>query len=757
MNTKKKNKKTIILVIAVIFLLTSALIIFINTQRPHNSGEIVAISSRDSANYILYENGTVWRWETEFPSWSFDSDDHLYGTPTLTRVAGLRNIIAIESGTNHTIALRNDGTVWMWQFFENPMQVENLENITEISAHRAANYALSKDGTVWNWSAAFFGDPPTVPRKVDGLYDIVGVVGRAFLKSDGTVWQQNSRGIEHIEGVYNINAISLGVLDYGAMQSHIVALRGDGTVWSWINVRPGESNYMGQLGDYFCFERFRRGNEYSYSDYNVPVQAYGLDGVVAVTSGYMHTAALRYDGTVWIWGRMLPNEMWGGYECALQDPERYPIKHRPVQLTELSDIVYIYAGSNHLFAVCSQGNVWAMGNNRFGRLGNGARSFIYQPTIVIQDRGRLVPPVGPAEVQQVELDPITVPFQGRRIGAGTAHRTFLCDEGIVWQWGTISTVNINLVSIITGGDITFDTRILYNRLSPTAITGIDNVVDLISANNRTVALRNDGTVWDFEIPPQPYRDSVGMTPTQVENIQNIVQVSSGGWHELALRSDGTVWAWGDNYNNKVDSSYHNNRFIPVEAHPGRIYNIVAVAAGHEHSVVLRQDGTVWSWGNNRSGQIGDGVGFLRTRRNPTQAYGVYDIIAISAGAETTLALRSDGTVWTWGRVCSSLLEYEQTRTHVPLQIPGLYNISTLPENGGNLVIDKNGYVWTWNENGVMQFEGLSDVVSIAGNCESGIALLGDGTVWTWGDNSGGQLGIGSRLDSEIPVQIILPE
>jgi len=130
----------------------------------------------------------------------------------------------------------------------------------------------------------------------------------------------------------------------------------------------------------------------------------------------------------------------------------------------------------------------------------------------------------------------------------------------------------------------------------------------------------------------------------VDGISNVAAVSAGTIHSLAIGSDGTVWAWGCNSGGRLGDGTFITRTLPVQAIG--ITKAMAVAAGGNHSVALLEDGTVMAWGNNNFGQLGDGNNSLRPI--PEAVNTLENIISISAGHSHTLALQEDGTIWAWG-------------------------------------------------------------------------------------------------------------
>ena len=136
------------------------------------------------------------------------------------------------------------------------------------------------------------------------------------------------------------------------------------------------------------------------------------------------------------------------------------------------------------------------------------------------------------------------------------------------------------------------------------------------------------------------------TPAAVAALSGLSAITGGWASSVALRSDGTVWAWGAGGLNGSGAS---------RSVPGRVLGLagtVAVASGYYHTLALRSDGTVWAWGLNESGRLGDGSSTNRTQ--PVQVLGpggsgfLSNIVSVAGGAYHSIALRSDGTVWTWG-------------------------------------------------------------------------------------------------------------
>ncbi len=144
--------------------------------------------------------------------------------------------------------------------------------------------------------------------------------------------------------------------------------------------------------------------------------------------------------------------------------------------------------------------------------------------------------------------------------------------------------------------------------------------------------------------------SAAATPTPVASPTPIStsvtpRLAAGDSHTLALKSDGTVWAWGHNGDGQLGDGTFTNRTTPVQVKD--LSGVIAIDGGqHNHSLAVKSDGTVWGWGNNDDGHLGDGT--YTNRNSPVQVADFGDAIAVAGGDSHSLALKSDGTVWAWG-------------------------------------------------------------------------------------------------------------
>jgi alpha-tubulin suppressor-like RCC1 family protein len=213
-----------------------------------------------------------------------------------------------------------------------------------------------------------------------------------------------------------------------------------------------------------------------------------------------------------------------------------------------------------------------------------------------------------------------------------------------------------------------------------------------------------------------------------------------------------------------------------------------ITAGYMFSIALLQDHTLMAWGNNLEGEIGDGT--TTNRLTPVPVPGIDQVVWVSAGWTHVVAIRADGTVWTWGAnnwqgafdcedtydnndlgfYCGyGMLGDGTTADHLtPEQIPGLSGaIMALGGDSSTSVLLRDGTVWTFGSNGAgqlgvpgidqslvpVQVQGLCSAVYIMTRDFHNVALCADGTLWSWGSGNNGELGNGALNNSAVPVQV----
>ncbi|MBI5483798.1 MAG: S8 family serine peptidase, partial [Deltaproteobacteria bacterium] len=244
-----------------------------------------------------------------------------------------------------------------------------------------------------------------------------------------------------------------------------------------------------------------------------------------------------------------------------------------------------------------------------------------------------------------------------------------------------------------------------------------------------------------------------------------IAIAAGESHTVALKGDGTVWAWGSNEYGKLGDGTTTNRITPV--HISGLSGVTAIAARGHHTIALMSDGTVWTWGANYDGQLGNGS--TTQRSEPWEVPGLSGVIAIASGTSYSVALKGDGTVWSWGdNYYGQLGDGTTTDKTTPVQAQGLSGVSAIGSGISHTVaLKSDGTVWSWGLNGFgelgdgtttdrhtpVKVSGLSEIVGVYPGQRYTEVLKMDGSIWGWGVNNFGQLGDGTTINRKLPVRV----
>lgn len=637
---------------------------------------VTAMARGDGFSLALAADGTLWSWG--------DNSAGALGRPapggfslTPAPIPSLPPMAAVVAGPKHVLAVAQDGSVYGWgsNVFNEvgsnsgtlpvtaPVVVAGLPTITAVAAGASFSLALAANGTVWGWGYNSLGNmglgftslnvlPPAQAKNLNGVVRIGAGNGYALaLRIDGTLWGWGDNGA----GQLGIGAASAAVTSPGPITTlqnvvsfatgnqHALAVKNDGTVWSW-----GSNENFGALG-----------NGVQMGNVPTPTQVAGLTGMEQVFAGFGFSGCIADDGSMWTWGHNSQGQL--GIGLGLQEP-------LPTLVNGLNQVTAVAAGGSHSLAIRNDGGVWAWGSNGNGQLGIGSTT----------------PPVTDIPRHISTLANMTA------IDAGLAHGIARRSDGTIHTWG------YNLSGAIGNGSTANPVSTPYHvNVAGAQFTSV------AAGTGHTLALRSTGTVYAWgannlgQIGSGVTSASPTLTPFLNPTLTSIAAVSAGGSHNLALRNDGTVWAWGENFNGQVGVS-------PVSASvptPQQVLTgIAAVAAGLSHSVALGTDGTVWTWGGNGTGELGTPPGANVT--TPQQLTSLQNIVAVGAGSLFSVALRNDGTVWTWGyNGGSSLGDGTNVSRHAPAQVPGLGGITQISVSRSFVLTLRNdGLVWGWGDN-----------------------------------------------------------
>jgi len=652
-------------------------------------------------------------------------------------VPGISGAIAIAAGDAHTVALRSDGTVWTWgrnaegqlgdgttNGRSTPAQVPGLTGVVAIAAGLIHTVALKSDGTVWTWGPNYVGqlgrdgNGSLVPLQVPGVANVVAIAAgwetTFALLRDGTVWAwgrdddgQLGTGVTAPQylGIATPRQVAglTGVVQIAAGIRHSLARKADGSLYAW------GDNSSGNFGNG------------TTGGSNVPVRLPGIADAKFIAAG-TYSLAIRSDGSTWAWGSNGDGQL----------DDSFTDRMAPVRIAGLPAVGSASLSALHAATVADDGTVWSWGYNDKGALGDGTTNRSGTP---LQAHG---------------LSGVTA------VAAGGSHAVALKSDGTVWAWGdngagqlgngeriftttalvpsgtggafsAVAAGGRHSLALGSGGTVAASGNNDYGQLGDGTsvshttfqpVSGIAGVVQVSAGYYHSVARKGDGTVWTWGLN---YLGRLGtgpdvgdaLVPAQVTALANIVGISAGGGHTLALRADGTVWAWGENTYGQLGDGTTTARFFPVQV-PG-LTDVVEVAAGYDHSLVRKRDGSVWAWGSNYAGHLGDGT--TTDRPTPAPVVGLKGAIQVSAGNSFSAALTSDGSVWMWGANYAGQLG------------DGTFDQQVLPE----------------------RLSGLAGVARVSAGYSHTLALKSDGSVVSWGRNGYGQLGDGTLADRVAPV------
>jgi alpha-tubulin suppressor-like RCC1 family protein len=560
-------------------------------------------------------------------------------------------------------------------------------------------------------------------------------------------------------------------------------------------VPPGPSLSPGPLFAYGLNASGQLGNNTTVAQTSSPIQI-GTSSWTTVATGYSTTVGLRSDGTLWTWGNNTFGQL--GNNDATLIHRSSPIQVGTSSWTAIAakgDTYYgiqanglLYAwgvgfyggiGNNSFLTVNSPsysytsiggsfthklmrttiGGLYAMGDNGYGQFGNGITS------------GGIYSPVQVAAAKS-----------WTSVSAGTSYSEFIDSDGRLYAAGWNNAYgNLGDGTII---DKSSPVQIGSNpNMKGTSwvqvIAGIDNITVALASNPpRSLWVWGNNTNGALGTNARVHRSSPFMistitTPGQQSayatqtglTIPTWLGLSVGQGSVVGVKSDYTLWTWGKNDAGALgqdDEGNLLNRSSPVQL--GTSSWLVA-SAGINFMVAIKLDGTLWSWGTNAQGQLGlNDVNIHRS--SPVQiASGSWT--TVDAGISFAGAIRSDGTLWTWGAGTVGQLGVNTlVNRSSPVQVAGSWNQVRFGLNH-TMGLATNNTLWTWgnNTNGQLGFNdrvhrssptqvGTSSWTSISTGNQYSLAIRnGDMSLWMWGDNVSGNLGLTNRVNRSSPVQI----
>ncbi len=665
-----------------------------------------------------------------------------YGSANATssQTAAVSPIVSgVSAAWEHSCALLSDGKVECWgdnRFGQlgngtktpsaTAVIVSDITNAVQVTSGYEFSCARLADQSVKCWG-----------------YDNVGQLGNGVVNSAGVstpVQVVGSGGTGTLTGVTQISA--------GLYHACAVVAGG---AWCW------GSDYYGELGD----------NGASGTESHVPVKVVNvggapgsaLSGVTQVSAGFYYTCAVVSGGAD-CWGYNDGGQLGNGTTGT--GPVGAPVQVKPVGggAGTLSGVTEVSVRVSDTCAVVS-GGVDCWGYNFDGELGNGGSGGSANSSTPVQ-----VKSVGGASV----LSGAT------HVSVGAYFSCALVSDGVdCWGQNNYGQLGTN----------SFNPSTTPVQVAGVGGTGTLASVMQVSAGDRDAcSLLSNHTVkcWGDNFYDQLGIGKLGHseTPVSVSGISDASHVSSGFDHACAIRSGGTVWCWGSNNNGQLGNGSTIDSSTPVQVGGGTI--AIQVSAGRSHTCALVSGGTVWCWGSNYYGQLGDNHLLPGPDSStPVQVSGITTAIQVSAGGSHTCAVLSDHTVWCWGYNYYGQLGNNSTNTSAPwgvatpVQVSGI-TTATQVSAGDNhtcaVLSTGSGTVWCWGWNSYSQLghgtttdssspvevytigtTALTGVSKVSAGSFHTCAGLSNGNARCWGHNYDGQLGNGDDSSTNMSYAV----
>ena len=666
------------------------------------------------------------------------------------------------------------------------------------------SYAIKSDGTMWTWGGNAFGGlgqgdlvPRGVPVQMGAGTTWKGVAhsnsyGTVALKQDGSLWHWGELSIPFTTSPTQFTGGSWtgAWRDFAAGNGHGLLLK-DGAgpgyeLWAW------GSDELGQLGD-----------GPGGSGAATPIHI-GSDLWKSVAAGYGHSLGVKQDGTLWAWGLNDVGQLGLGDKANRSDPTK---------VGGNANWTAVFCGTNGSYAITTGGALYAWGSNDFGQLGVGDKAEHLSPKLVSGTGWANVAP-GPLDCVALKTDgslwgwgynvngQIGLPadyedhLSPARVGTATSWKDVACGA-----YHTIAVTNDDKFAAC-GGNQYGQIGLGYPqyRSKPEQMGTVAGWAQVDASTTHSAGIRTDGTLWTWGYNSSGELGYAGGTgaPAQVDFATDWKTVSAGSYRNggftAAVKTGGTLWTWGNNEAGQLGLGDKVNRGVPTQVGADADWKAIACSDGvgdagrvigadpytlDDHVLALKNDGSLWAWGANAYGQLGDGT--TTGKSTPQRVGSDNDWAAIAVGDDFSAALKTDGGLWTWGRGQFGQLGQggtpgPTTMASMPTRVAGAETFKAFACGSGRdssfmlAVKQTDGTLWGWGKNYIGELgQGLSGfgtysspvLVSAATDWQSvacgggygdnfSIAVKTSGRLWAFGGNYRGVLGNGDYVSLYSP-------
>ncbi|MDO7877802.1 hypothetical protein Q5H93_23905 [Hymenobacter sp. ASUV-10] len=675
-------------------------------------------------------DGSLWAWGDNDYGQLGTGDTAPRSVPT--RIGPDSNWLSVSTIMQHSLAIRQDGTLWGWgdntysQLGDGtmtshpvPVQIGTFCDWHSVSTGNTHTLALRADGSLWAWGeneyeqlGAALGARSMVPVQIFAETQwrsvSTGPAHTVAVTADHCLWSWGDSHLLpllHDDDVPSYAPVCLGqghewarVYNGG---DHHLALTIQGTLWAW------GDNTCGQLG--LDLQKWR---------HYVPTRLDGAADWVSLSVGDGHSLGVRADGTLWGWGDNQLN--------VLGLPDEYNQCRAPVQIGTATDWAWVSTGDYHTLAQRRDGSLWAWGNNEHGEVGH-------------PDLGTQVVP-RPCQVGHAT--------DWRSVSAGVTHSLGIRLDGSLWAWGQ------NFYGQRGGGT---DAA----QVEPLPIAPGTTWQQVSAGTAHSLGIQHDGSLWAWGCNEDGQlaapKNAFHLVPTRLGTDTDWRSVHACAMHSLALRHDGTLWAWGHNLFGQlgIDAPTgpgpKRRHRQPVPVMPGSTWQ--AVSSSDNHVLALHTDGSLWAWGSNTYGQLGDGS--LIDRAAPVPIGPDKDWLSVHTSYAGSLARRRDGSLWAWGWDPAKWTWLPLANRPVALWAAEVFPHWQQLSVGHNHVLALSEanqlYVWGHNDKGQLGdgdmyprdtptlLAGRHRWLAVSAGGTHSLAIRADGTLWNWGSNREDQL------------------